>query len=175
MRWLPSVATALLRNRSTICWLHWRQRALLLLLSRVTLVADREYAYSDALGLEYDDASLGEALFYGGVVGEEKRRLTFRSAFGSSPEEHDGREALPAKSEQRAEAGVGGDEDAVLVAGSLEDLLVARRLQAILADVTCVVTGGDKSLRDQRRERVVDQESQPAARGSSRSRTASAA
>src|SRR5438445_4327979 len=72
---LPSVATALLHNCSTICWLRWRQRALLLFLSRVTLVADREHAYSDALGLEYDDASLGEALFYGGEVGEEKRHV----------------------------------------------------------------------------------------------------
>lgn len=104
-----------------------------------------------------------------------KRRLAFRAALGSSSEEHDGRNALAAESEQRAEVCIGGDEEAVLVAGAFEDLLVARGLHVVVADAGCIVARVGEPLRDQRRERVVDQELQPAARGSSRSRTASAA
>ena len=42
-------------------------------------------------------------------------------------------------------------------AGSLEDLVVACGLHAVVADVACVVAGVGKPLRDQRRKRAVDQ------------------
>jgi TrwC relaxase len=57
-----------------------------------------------------------------------------------------------------------------------KNLSVVGSLEGVLADMHRIVAGGDQLLGDARRQRVVDQESQPAdASGSSRSRTASAA
>jgi hypothetical protein len=47
---------------------------------------------------------------------------------------------------QRPELGVGGDDDAVLSIGPVEDLAVARWLQRVLADVYGVVTGNSRCL-----------------------------
>jgi hypothetical protein len=86
----------------------------------------------------------------------------------------DGRSAA-AGGEERREVGVGGDEYSIFRGGAPEDLFVGCCLEAVVADVYGVVAGGHESLGQPRRERVVDQESQPAASGSSRSCTASAA
>ena len=70
---------------------------------------------------------------------------------------------------------MGGDENTIFVADAVEDLLVARRLHPVVADVGCVVAGC-RELRAAGGEGVVEEEPQPeAVSGSSRSRTASAA
>lgn len=79
------------------------------------------------------------------------------------------------REEQRREVRVGGDEYATFRGGALEDLLVGRRLETVVADVGRVVAGGRELLGQAVRKRVVDEEPQPAASGSSRSCTASAA
>jgi len=91
------------------------------------------------------------------------------------PKEHDGGEPLPAERKQRPEVCVGGDKHALLLTGAVEDLVVTCRLHAVVPHVRRVVAGVGESLRDGRRQRLVDQEPQPATSGSSRSRTASAA
>lgn len=139
------------------------------------LLADRQRPYADAIGLEYDDATLLELAFNSRKVGEQQRDLLLRSPLRPAPEENDRRKLLAAKCEQRAEIGVGGNEDAILSRGAVEDLLVVRRLQSVVADVHCVMASRRQLVRHQRRQGVVDKKSQPAVRGSSRSRTASAA
>jgi hypothetical protein len=83
--------------------------------------------------------------------------------------------AFAAQGEQRPEVGIGRDKDAPFLACALEDLFVVRALQSVVADVRRVVAGGGETVVDKRGERVVEEEPQPAAIGSSRSRTASAA
>jgi len=90
------------------------------------------------------------------------------------PEEDDRRPGFLPRREERSEIGVGGDDDAILIGGSVEDCVVGGGLHAELADVHGVVPEERELSGDDRRERVVDQEPQPAS-GSSRSRTASAA
>jgi hypothetical protein len=67
-----------------------------------------------------------------------------------------------AEREQGPEIGVGGDDDAVLGAGTLDDLLVACRLEVVAAYVRGLVAGGSEALGEKRRECVVDQEPQRA-------------
>jgi hypothetical protein len=88
----------------------------------------------------------------------------------------DGRnERLPGR-QQRAEVGVGRDERASFARGAVEDLHVARGLEAVGADVDRVMSGLAQSFGHRRRQRVVDQElHRSGTMGSSRSRTASAA
>jgi hypothetical protein len=143
--------------------------------ARSRLRSDRELAETDAVGFEDDDAALAEIVLDRVEVGEQKRDLFFRSAIGAAAEEHERGEALAAEGEQSAEIGVGRDENALLLLRALEDLLVSCGLHPVVADVGSVVPGIGQAPRHHRRERVVDEEPQPAASGSSRSSIASAA
>ena len=80
-----------------------------------------------------------------------------------------------ARREQRPEIGVGRHDDALLRTRTVEDLCVRGTLQSVLADMHGIVSRTGEAVRHERRQGVIDQEFQPAARGSSRSLTASAA
>lgn len=68
------------------------------------------------------------------------------------------------------------DDSSLFLAGASEDLLVRRRREPIVTDMYSVVAGRSEPLRHNRRQRVVDEELQPAGTsGSSRSRIAAAA
>jgi hypothetical protein len=92
--------------------------------------------------------------------------------FGASTEQDDGRTVGAAGREERGEVGVGRHEDPVVGGRAVEDLLVGCCLKPVVADVYGVVSGCSKLVGEPRRERVVDEEPQPAASGSSRSCTA---
>jgi len=79
-------------------------------------------------------------------------------------------------SEQGGEVGVGRHEDTALGTSQREDLAVCRRLKAEVPDVRGVMARTAQTVRKPGRKRVVDEESQDAARnGRSRCRTLSAA
>ena len=84
-------------------------------------------------------------------------------------------ECAPA-SQKRPEVGIGRDQHALLGSRSIEHCGILLGLQAVVANMNGVVAGRCQLLCNQRRQRVVYQELQPAAAsGNSRSRTASAA
>lgn len=139
------------------------------------LAGEGEAADPDALRFEDHDGAGRELVGDSGEVAEEERCLLLRPPFGASTEQDNRRAINPAGGEKRREIGVGRDENAGLRGGALEDLLVGCRLEAVVANVHRVVTGGRELLGKAWRERVVDEEPQPAASGSSRSCTASAA
>lgn len=109
-------------------------------------------------------------------VRAQERCLIAGSPLRPAAEQDHGRLRGASLREQRAEVGVSRNDDSILGSGSVEDLGVACGLQLVLPDVHRVVAGGAEFLGNPRRQRIVDQESQPAGvSGSSRSRTASAA
>ena len=131
---------------------------------------------ADAALLEDDHGSLAEWISDAGQVGEEERDLGLGPPLRGASEEDDRRLSLLPQGEQCAEVGVCGDDDALFGRGPLEDLLVAGLVHAVVAHVGRIVARVAQTVRHQRRERVVNEESHGvAARGSSRSRTASAA
>lgn len=78
--------------------------------------------------------------------------------------------------QQRGEVGVGRDKHPMLGSSHREDLTVRCGLEATVPDMRRVVVRATQPLGQKRRERVVDEESQEAARnGRSRWRTLSAA
>lgn len=77
--------------------------------------------------------------------------------------------------EQLAEVGVSADEDATGIARGCHDLLVERATETKLRDVTGIVARVGKKSREALGQRLVDEELQADAAGSSRSSTAAAA
>ncbi len=119
---------------------------------------------------------MAKVILEGLEIRQEERDLLPWVAFGSAAEEQERGLPFLTECEKRSEIGVGRDDDAPFRAGTLDDLVVSRRLQAVVADMDCVVAGRSELVRHHHGERVVDEELQPAAAsGSSRSRTASAA
>ncbi len=109
-------------------------------------------------------------------VGEHQGDLTIGPSLRPVSEEEYGRPARVAQGEQRAEVSIGRDHCPLLLGGASEDLLVRRSRKPVVANMHGVVARDLKLLRYDRRERVVDEEPQPAGTsGSSRSRTAAAA
>ena len=113
-------------------------------------VADREAADAEASGLEHDDGAVVEILGTGGKVGEKECGLLFGATLGATPEEHERRLSFLPQRENCSEVGVGRDDNALLGACALDDLLVCGGLQVVGADVDGVVACVGKSLGDPR-------------------------
>jgi len=82
----------------------------------------------------------------------------------------------PPQTQVRAKVGVRGDQNPFFARGQFDDRFIIGLLEAAVADVHGVVAGLLEHLSQHGREGVVGEEPHaPGARGSSRSRTASAA
>ena len=81
---------------------------------------------------------------------------------------------LPAGQEE-AEVRIAGNYDAVLLCGPVEDGRIGGGMESVVPHVRGVVAAVTKSLRDQRRDRIVDEKPHALFSGRARSLTASAA
>lgn len=109
------------------------------------------------------------------AVGRKHRDLTLGPSVDRLAKEDHGRLRLLTQREKGAEIGVRRDQDLLCLSGTIEQDLVIGRLKAEVTRVNGIVTRATKPRRNFGRQGVVDEEPQPAASGSSRSLTASAA
>jgi hypothetical protein len=106
---------------------------------------------------------------------QEKLDLVFNGV-GRPAHEDDARFAVSTDSKEFAEVRVGGHEHAIFGVRCIHHGLVECTKQPDVADVQSIVTGDGEKSRHACRQRLVDEDLQPAeARGSSRSSTAAAA
>ena len=124
---------------------------------------DRQRPHPQAVFLEDHYGAAFQRVGEGGQVRDQQRRLTLRPAVDAAPEQDHRRPVRLSQRQESGEVRVRGDDDPVLGGGAVEDLRVAAPLPAEVADMDRVVT-------------VPLAVPQPVrARGSVRSRTASAA
>lgn len=138
--------------------------------------SDRQPAKAEPRFLEYDHTSFQQRFLEVRKIRQQQSELSLGTPLGHSPQEDHRGLTLLSKSEEGAEVGVRRNDNPLLLLRALEDRYVVAGLKTGVAYMRCFVTGIPQALGDERRERVVDEESQEAGRsGSSRSRTASAA
>jgi mRNA interferase RelE/StbE len=95
----------------------------------------REPADSDAFWLDADNAALCKRVGECGKIADQQRGLLLRPSLGPSPEDNDRRSRFAPCRQQRAEVGVGGNDDAPFIGGAVKDLGVRSGLHRIIADV----------------------------------------
>jgi len=142
---------------------------------RSSILVNRQHPRADARVIEDNHRTVLENFAYSRQVRSKKQELPFGTSLGVAAEENYRRFRLPSQSEQRAEIGICRDYDPILMRSSSEYCFIGSVLQAVVPHVHRVVPGAAKPLCHFRRQRVVDEKLHGAARGSSRSRTASAA
>lgn len=142
---------------------------------RLRAFSDRQRSNPDAAFLEDGDTSLFQRFLDSRQVHQKKRQLFFRMPIYFTTEQDHRRSALVSQREQRAEIGICRDDRPVLLRGARKDHLILGRLQAVIADMHSVMAMIPQPLRHRGRQRVIYEKSHGAAKGSSRSRTASAA
>jgi len=109
--------------------------------------SNRQQANPDARFFEYRDASLLQYFFDSREVEQQKSELLFGLPARFSPEQNDRRFALVSQRQQGAEIGVRGNDDSVLLQGTLEDHDVVGGLQAVIPHVGSIVSSLPQSLR----------------------------
>ncbi len=110
---------------------------------------DWQCAYTHARFLKHDDGTPLDSVRNLGQVREQQCQLPLGVPW-SSPEKNDRRSRLPAQSEERAKVRVGRNDGPFLAGSTVEDLLVASGVHAVLADVHGIVTGTCQALCDDR-------------------------
>jgi hypothetical protein len=109
-------------------------------------------------------------------VCEKQLCLIRRTSWGAMPEENHRRLRTLAERQQRSEIGIGREDDTAFVEGGLQDDRISGEVQPPASDVNGIMAAAPQVVGDFRRQRVVDEElHRGESRGSSRSRTASAA
>lgn len=137
---------------------------------------DRQAAHSQSLVADDYDSADSEIDLDLIEVRQQQRRLAIRTAGHVASEEDDARDVGAGTSKQSAEVGVEGEEHSAVLDSSLEHDRIRRAGQSDLTGVDHVVASGPQRFGNPRREAFVEEEPQaPRRRGSSRSRTASAA
>ncbi len=137
---------------------------------------DRKQAHSNARWLERYDAAALQRIDESGQVRKENSRQCVRRPTALASKLNDGRLPRRTHREQRSEISIGRHDDSPLDDCALEDHIIIGVLQSKRADMDRVMTSLVEESSKRWRKRVVDQEPHsPAARGSARSRTASAA
>ena len=86
--------------------------------------------------------------------------MSLGKVLGPVPEEDHGRTCALALGQQRAEVGVGRNQDSVLAGGTFEDHVVGGGFQPDVTHVDGVMSSDAKSLSHAWREGVVDQDLQ---------------
>lgn len=110
-------------------------------LSRLFLQSsDRQPPNPETSLLEHDDASLRERNADSVEVGNQQSDLKIRSTLRDSPKQNDRRGGLAPQRESGSEVGISRDEDAPFLGRALEDLVIARGLQAVITNVDGVVS-----------------------------------
>jgi hypothetical protein len=112
---------------------------------------------------------------HGWKVSQQQRRLVFGRSLSAESEEDKRRAGFALQTEHCTEIGVGRYQNAIFAQCAVKYRLVGFGLHRVIAHMYRVVPGQSKCFGDNRREGVIDQKSHGIVKGSSRSRTASAA
>ncbi len=139
-------------------------------------IVNRQGADADSCLLENDYASALQGFTDRGQVRKQKCQLSFRPPFRAAPEENERRFAVLPCGQERAEIGVGGNNNTTLGHCALKNQQVIGPLHVIITNVSSIMPFLMQPLGEHWRERIVDEKLQAGvSKGSSRSRTDSAA
>jgi hypothetical protein len=138
--------------------------------------ANRKQAHSNPSWFKRDDAAVLQGVDELGQVREQRSCQCVRFPAALAAKLDDGGLSRRSHGEQRSEISIRRYEDSMLDGSESEDRIVVGVLQSYRANVDCIMTGLLQESDEHGRKSVVDQKlHSPAARGSARSRTASAA
>ena len=125
---------------------------------RLRIAPDRQPTNAQPGVVENDDASIFQGLFNRRQIGQQQFGLPLRSPVPHLPKEDQRRPSLGPQRQQGGKIRIGRYEDAVLALGALENCVICRGLHRVVPDMHGIIAGAAEQIRDERRERVVDEE-----------------